>query len=147
MNYQCWNSCQQIFMDLNTLTLYSLHINWTSVLHWKKQNLEQNAEVHNYSIWKCGSSCSVLQCRYWKKKMCGEYENEIMWQDIWLYERMGQVDLLKGSGDPVWCILQICFTILDLNSHCPTCVSLWSWRRTIFWDRWRLDWVLGYLCN
>jgi hypothetical protein len=36
-----------------------------------------------------------------EKKMCGKYGNEIIRQDIWLYKRMGQVDLFKGSGDPV----------------------------------------------
>jgi len=110
---------------------------------------------------KSGAECRSSQLQYvkmWiimfssamqilKEKMCGEYEDEIIWQDIWLHERMGQVDLLKGSGDPVWCNLQICFTILDLNSRCPTRVSLWSWRRTISWDRRRLDWVLGYSYN
>jgi len=40
-----------------------------------------------------------------KEKMYGKIGNEIIWQDIWLYKRMVQADVLKGNEDPVSCIL------------------------------------------
>jgi len=42
---------------------------------------------------------------------------------------------------------RICFTILDLNSRCPTRVTLRSLCSTTFQDGQRLDWVSGYSYN